>query len=316
MPKKDRTASGAAIASSGGVLGAVGLAGGGVPGVKAKKTLIDVKGASGRRKKAAEFSRAYRGGEFEYRRNAHHTHKVFDLGGPREGNTMNAHFRHGQNAGAIKAEDRILSHLKFARRGSNLAMLGGAGAVAYGVHRAKTPGKVNKSQKDTEAYHGALLGAGGSAAGASVVGSRVLERQGRKWAQRAASEYEGAHKIMPRAGGASVNTDSRFLPKKHNPRVPDIKPEFTDKKIGNEAKKTMAGKSRAQAHAAGELRGAAAKSRYFAGTYGQMAGIARRVRNPALAVAGVGAGGLLLSRKKPSVKKSFNPRMSAFGIEH
>ena len=317
MAKRDRTASGAAIAGTGGVVGTVGLAGGGLPGTKAKRTLKDVKDASGRRTKAAEFTRAYRGGEFGYRQNAHHTFKTFGLGGGREGESRGAHFAHGQKAGAIKSEDKILRHLKVARRGSNAALLGGAGLVAYGVHRAKTP--VNKADSDRKlkGYSGAALGVGGTAAAASAGGARVLEHQGRKWASGAAADYEAAGKIVPKMGGYRVNP---YPQKIKNKRVPDIAPEKTDKLIGNTEKKSMAGKSRAQVHAAGTLRGSAAQGRYFAGTYGSMAHYARKVRGPALGVAAAGAGGLALANRD-KLKKSYGPtsyssRMSAFGIEH
>jgi hypothetical protein len=310
--KKDRTASGSAIAGAGGVTAAAGLAGGGVPGVRSNRIMADVQQASGRRKKAGEATRAYRGGEFGYRTNAHQTFKTFGLGGKREGESRVSHFKHGMKAGKLVSEDKIIPHLKVARRASNAALVGGAGAVAYGVHRAKSQRVAKADDRKLKQYSGATLGAGATVAGLSAGGARVAEHQGRKWSQQAVDDLEGARKIVPKMGGHVVNP---FPKKVKNKRVPDIGPAKGNSLIQND-ERIMAGKSRAQAHAAGKLRGSAAQSRYFAGTYGSAAGIARKVRNPALAVAGVGAGGLALTRKKDGVKKSDDSRMSAFGVMH
>jgi hypothetical protein len=57
----------------------------------------------------------------------------------------------------------------------------------------------------------------------------------------------------------------------------------------------MKGKTKMEAEMAGKLRGQAGQSRYFAGTYGSMAGLVRRARKPAVGLAAAGAGGIALS---------------------
>jgi hypothetical protein len=154
---------------------------------------------------------------------------------------------------------------------------------------------VQKAQRDTEKYHGALLGAGGTAAGLSVSGEKILGHQGRKWANRAGQSIDESAKIVPNMGGR---------------RGPIAR--VSDNEVVRSHKKVLAGKSKKQAEAAGRFRGDATQAKYFAGVYHKTAGYARKIRNPALATAAVGGGGLLLARKKDSVKKN----LSAFGVEH
>ena len=240
-------------------------------------------------------TRAYRGGEFGYRTNAHHTFKTFGLGGERGDDTRAGHFKHGVKAGKIKSENKIIPHLKVARRLSNVALLGGAGLTAYGVHRAKSrPVAKADSNRRRREYSGAALGVGGTVAAGSVGGARVLEHQGRRWSGRAARDLDAAHRIVPNMGGHLVNPHPDRV---KNRRVPDIAPARSNTRVQND-KGILSGKSKAQAHAAGRLRGSAAQARYFAGTYGGVAHVARKVRNPALALAGAGGGGLLMSRRK------------------
>lgn len=309
---KDHTASGSAIAGAGGVIGTAGLAAGGIPGVKSTRIWADVTQASGRRNKVNMAARAYRGGEFGYRTNAHRTYKTFGLGGERDSDTRASHFKHGIKAGKASSEDKIIPHLKAGGRAANAALVGGAGLTAYGVHRAKRQPVAKADDRKLKQYSGGVLGAGGTVAALSVGGARVAEHQGRKWSQRAAADLDAAHKLVPNMGGHVVNPHPD---KVKNKRVPDIGPQMTDKRVQND-KGILSGKSKAQAHAAGKLRGSAAQARYFAGTYGSAAGIARKVRNPALAVAGVGAGGLLLDRHQTKKPATMSKRMSAFGVMH
>ena len=272
--KSGKDASGAAIAAGGGTVATVGLAGGGIPGVRAKGIMADVKSASGRRAKVAGAARAYRGGEFGYRHNAHHTFKTFGLGSEAPKNANRAQsFSHGDMLGRGAAEDKIIRHLKVGRRVSNVALVGGAAAATYGANRARGQ-KVAKAEKGTQRLHGALLGAGGTVAATSIGGEKILRRQGGKWASQEASSLKAAQKI-----------------------IPNMKPNLSNN-AATKNPKVLAGKSKAQAEAAGRLRGEAVQARYFSRVYGEMGNYARKVRNPALATAAVGAGGLLLARKK------------------
>ena len=303
-----KRAGGGAMVGAGGVAAAGGFAGGGVPGLKSDRLLMDVTGAANRREKVKMAARAYKGGEFGYRTNAHHTHQAFNLSDTKAAPDASrvAHLKAAHNAGQSAAETKIIRHLKVARKGSHAALVGGAGLTALGVHRIRQAKKnkaqpVSKAEKKGDTAFGAALGAGAATAGVSVGGARALEHHGRKWSRSAAADLDEAHKIIPNSGGHKVNP----FPGKTNPRVPDIGPEKGESKVWRDPK-ILAGKSKAQAAKVGELRGNAMKSRYFAGVYGKMGGAVRRIRNPAIGVATVGAGGLAVThhKKKDKVAKS------------
>lgn len=296
---KRRDTSGAAIAGAGGATAGVGLVGGGIPGVNSKVPLEPTTGSHVKRGSAA--LKSARGGIFGFRADAHKGFlKRFedaDQAGP---TTRSSHFLHGHNAGKIGPEKQIIRHMKIGRAGSNVALVGGGAAAAYGVHRmnSKKPRKrVSKAKKDTDRYFGAALGGGSALAAGSVGGSHLLEHQGRKWSQRSADSIEEARKIVPKMGGSKRSVGP-------NHRVPDVRPDVTDGKIARD-KKLLNGYSSAKTEAAGKLRGNATQQRYFAGIYGKIANTTRKVRNPALAAAAVGGGGLLVAnhRRKP-VRKS------------
>jgi len=303
--KKDHTGSGAAIAGAGGTTAAAGLAGGGIPGVKSKAIMADVKDASNRRGKAKAATNAYRGGEFGYRHNAHHTFNVFGINPELKDDTTKSHYKHGFDVGRKAGEAKIIPHLQVARRASNAALVGGAGLTAYGVHRAtkKEPVKKRDNDRQLKGASGAALGVGGTVAAGSVGTARVLERQGRKWSKQAVGNLEDARKIAPNAGGHVVNP----LPDKvKNKRVPDIGAEKGSTLVGNTG---LAGKTAAEAHEVGRLRGEHGQARYFAATYGGAAKLARKARNPALAVAGLGGGGLAVAHHKDKGGKVFKKRL-------
>jgi hypothetical protein len=302
--RRNDSAVGGAAVGSGGVLGATGLAGGGIPGTKPDRLLADVGAASSRRDKARAAGRAYKGGEFGYRANAHHVHQAFNLGGDKADDSRVGNLKHSFNAGQSRAETRIIRHLKGARKASNVALVGGVGLTGYGVHRLRQKQKqkqmVSKAERrKSDTALGVAAGSGAAAAGVSVGGAHALEHQGRKWSGRAASNLAEAQKIVPNSGGYKVNP---FPNKVKNKRVPDIGPEKGESKIWKDPK-ILAGKSKAQAAKVGELRGHALKSRYFAGVYGGMAQGVRRITKPALGVAALGGGGLAASRYQQKRKK-------------
>lgn len=276
-----RDASGAAIAGAGGVTATAGLVGGGIPGFRSDSdTIANVRQGPWRQRTGAALSSG-RGGIFGYRTDAHQgalnrfeAERAKHAGVETSRSNM---FLRGRGNGKIKPEVDIIRHLKRGRRASHVALVGGAGITVFGAHRTQRAG-VSKSTRDTERYHGALLGTGATAAAASIGGERALRYQGRKWSAREAGSRAAAAKI-----------------------IPNMKPEVSDGEVTRN-KRILAGKSKLQAEAAGMHRGAAAQERYFASVYNGSAKIARRVRSPALATAAVGGGGLLLARRR-DVKK-------------
>lgn len=260
MRDRNRQASGGAIAGAGGTVAAAGLAGGGVPGVRASRLMADVQSAPSRTRKAGTLARAYGGGEFGYRTNAHRTFSNFNLAGGRTGATRAAHYEHGIKTGKLAAEEKVIRQLKTGRRASTAALLGGTGAAIYGVRRAqgkKTFGKADRRDKSgISTTSGALLGAGGTAAGLSYGGEKLAGHAGKKWITQGLEQTRNSTKIVPR-------------PYKMNP-----------------------GTTKSQAELAGHLKGQAAQARYFGRTYLQAGKIAGKLRRPSLAAAGVGAAGL------------------------
>lgn len=288
--RRDHAAAGAAVTSAGATTAGLGLVGGGVPGFKSDSdTIKNVRHGSWRQRTGAAFSSG-RGGVFGYRADAHQGFLNRQLAdekghGGKPTSRVN-HYLRGQGTGKIKPEVDIIRDMKRGRAASTVALAGGAAATAYGRHLSKTP--VKKSQRDVDAYHGALLGGGSAGAGVAYGAQRTLNAQSNKWSARSAAKRDEAAKIIPKLrdkSGAEVG---------NNPRL-------------------LAGKSKVQAEAAGRLRGDATQAQYFSRVYRNSARMARSGRNTALGVAAVGGGGLLLSHKKDGVRKS---RVSAFGVEH
>ena len=299
---RKRDYSGAAV-GGGAVVGAAGLAGGGIPGVKSKRIMVDVKSAQGIRAKATNLAHAYRGGEFGYRHNAHHTFKTFGLGGdiPKKA-TRVEHFTHGDKVGRIAAEDKIIRHLKVGRVASNVALAGGAASVAAGLHQRKK--LVAKRRDDFKAD--ALATAGGTTALGAAGASRVLNSQGRKWSKQSAASHETAQKLVPKLGGYDV--------RQNKTKVPDVVPHRSKMKNTVQHKTVFAGRSNKTAEAAGALKGAAVQERYFAGTYGIAAKIARKVAVGGALVGAAGLGAKALNAKRSGAatveaSKSFIPAM-------
>lgn len=312
--KKDRTASGAAIAGAGGTTAGIGLVGGGIPGYKSDSSeLKNIKRGSFAHRAGSALSSG-RGGIFGYRTDAHQgflneqrdsTNYFKD----KPANRVES-FQRGQGAGKMKPEEQIIRHMKLGRRLSTAALVGGTAATAYGVHRVKhsqvkkSGGATNTKLKQDSAT---LLGIGGTTAGASYGGARLMEHQGRSWSAKAGKSIDEAARIVPNMGGHKVHTDPRLV---INPNVPRTSPRIDDKKIVNNHKRVLAGKSKAQAEAAGHIRGRSQQERYFSNVYAKTGKTLRRIHKPALGLAAVGAGGLVMARHQDRVNKS------AFGVEH
>lgn len=318
--KQDRRkAQGGAIAGAGGTAAGIGLVGGGIPGFKSNSSTIGNIKQGGWAKRTGAAASSLRGGIFGYRTDAHKgflRRQVADEkshGG--KPTTRVNHYHRGVGSGKIGPEEEIIRHMKLGRKASTAALVGGSAAAAYGVHRSKEP--VKKAQHRSDSYNAGLAAGGATAAGAGYGGAKLFERQGKKWAGRAATHLDQAEKIVPNLGGHKVTTSPRFAP---NPRVPNARPKKSHAAVTND-KKVLAGKSKVQAEAAGKLRGIADQESYFSGVYGKTAKLARKVPRVGLTVAGVGAGGLLASRgasaaKEHHQKKQISKRMSAFGVEH
>jgi hypothetical protein len=281
--RNDRhNASNSAIAGAGAVTAGAGLAGGGIPGFRSdSETIRNVRQGNWKRRTGAALSSG-RGGVFGYRIDAHQgaldrfsNDKKYFADKPA---SRPESFMRGRGAGKIKPEVDIIRHLKIGRRASGVALLGGAAATTYGVHQARSQ-KLRKAEESIQRYNGALAGAGGGAAALSIGGEKILRRQGRKWSAREADSRRQAAKIIPNLKNVDDNEARK------NPRI-------------------LAGKSKVQAEAAGGHRGAAAQEKYFSHVYNVSARYARKIRNPALATAAVGGGGLLLARPHRQTKSA------------
>ena len=272
--KRDRTASGAALAGAGAATAGIGLVGGGIPGVRAKHEMLADIHQPGLRGAGAAAASA-RGGVFGFRTDAHRAATVhfardqaYYAGKPANRAQM---FSRGHNAGKVAPEHQIIRHLRGARRASYAALAGGTALTAYGIRRARTP--VQKDRRDLAGYSGTLAGAGLATAAASEGGRRVLMGQSKAWRAR-------QHQAQGRAAALVPNTTG------HTSEQVAATPHL------------LAGKSKAQAYAAGEHRGYAAQARYFANTYRKNARMVGRLRNPALAVGAAGLAGVAASKVK------------------
>lgn len=145
---------------------------------------------------------------------------------------------------------------------------------------------VSKAEKDDGKFRSdAMISAGVTTTGGSVIGAKALDRQGNKWAASSASDLDAAQKKMPKTGGY----DTIKRPKRGtlrnlyrpNNRVPDVKPHKGTGKLMEEGKYTFAGRSNKYTEATGGIRGSAGQKRYFAGVYGKSAAGVRKYGIPA-----------------------------------
>ena len=281
--KEKKDWSGTAV-GTGATVGTVGLVGGGVPGARPDSgRLAHVKHGT-KYEASRHYVSAARGGIFGYRADAHQSflnrQEADEKKHGGKKTTRVNHFMRGSGTGKIGPEKVVINHMKAGRAASNVALVAGttlAGAGAYKHHKNKE--KVAKRREDHKAE--AVAAGGATTAAVAGGGSLVMDSQGRKWAKRAAGNYEAAHKMNPKMGGFDVRTT------KH--RVPDVKPHLSTGDIARDHKNIFAGRSSKHAEAAGKLRGTATQERYFASVYGKTA---KAVRKVGLAGAVVGAAGL------------------------
>lgn len=271
----------------GGATATAGLIAGGIPGEtsdSSKFDMHDIRRAH-RRPKAALTS--LKGGILGYRIDAHQAHldhlrdeETKYKGKPTE---IYNHFSRGVGDGGIGPEKKIIGHLKRGRIAANAALIGGTGAVLVANRNLNKPkSRVSKAAKK-QRYNAQVAGGATLAAG-SVAGGSLLDRQGNKWAKRAADSYDEAKKIIPEMGGwTNARSDHR---------VRHVKPQLSDDYIRDNHASTLAGHTVEDVEAAGKHRGAAAKARYFATTYGSNAKYIRRIGVP------VGVAGMALGNKK------------------
>jgi hypothetical protein len=277
-----------------------GFLGGGVPGTKATRLTADVMRAP-LHKKPVELARARVAGAMGLRHTGHKILVDAVLKPKREaikGTDATSNYLRGLHTGKIESEQKIIRHLNVGRVGSNALLAGGAGTLAYGLHRKKKKAEVAK--RDTDRRDAALVGGGGSLAAGSTAVGLGLKHQGRKWSSHSSASLTEAGKIVPEAGAHKVRRTWHG--------VPSVSPTMPGKNI-NEG--VLHGKTGAQAERLGHLRGQAGQAKYFANVYGQFGGALRRGVAPAgLAAAAVGGASLHKKKQRQSladVKKAYRP---------
>lgn len=290
--KKSKDHSGVAV-GTGTAVGTVGLIGGGIPGARPNSgRLNQALGGTGTKTEATRhLVSAARGGVFGYREDAHARYMKNQqdrLKNWKPHSRINA-FERGREAGKIGPEKTIIRTMKNARVGSNIALGGGAALVGAGLYRKHQNDKklVSKAKQDdgSKFRSDAMISAGVTTTGGSVIGAKALDRQGNKWAARSASDVDAAQKKMPKTGGYDIvkqpkRGTARNLYRPNN-RVPDVKPHKSTGTLMWEGKDTFAGRSNKYTEATGRLRGSSGQKRYFAGVYGKSAAGVRKYGIPA-----------------------------------
>jgi hypothetical protein len=279
----------------GGAAATVGLLAGGIPGETGESTKWDPvhrrnPDGSNKRPKFKAVAQSLKGGIVGYRIDAHQR-KLDELRGQASWADANPtekvhEFNRGvYDYGGHVPEEKIIGHLKRARTGANIALVGGAGTVAGAAYLKNN--KVRKSltpisKKKKKRYESQVAG-GAALTATSLVGAKGLEIQGNKWAQTTADEFDAAKKIVPEMGGWHNAASD------HNVR--HVAPNFSDKAIGGLGN-IADNHSAEDLHQAGIHRGNARKARYFADTYGNNAKWVRRIGVP------VGVAGMALGSSK------------------
>jgi len=296
MPEKKRDHSGALI-GGGATAATVGAVGGGIPGVKARKLLVDVKNEKKKTRQAKTFGQAYRGGEFGYRHNAHNTFSAFGMPDPMKHEGKARSFMQGDVAGRRGAEKKIIRHLAVGRKASNVLLAGGTAAAGVGTYKHlknKKKAQVSKAKGDTR--RDVAIGAGGTTAGLGYGLSGVLRREGKKWAAEGERGYKQAANLNPSAGAHTTKLSRKSGVKTSRGLE---KTETTAARAGEH----FAGKSKMHAREVGRLRGAADQASYFGHTYGKFSKITRKVGHGGALVTAAGLGAAYNQSRKP-VKKS------------
>jgi hypothetical protein len=293
MSREDKkaTATGAGAVGVG-----AGLLGGGIPGRTATRLTADVMRAP-LHKKPIELLRARQAGAFGLRETGHKIlrnvvlkPKVDAASGP----SSSSRFRRGLNTGKIASEDKIIGHLRRGKIASNVALVGGAGALAYGMTgRKKEP--VKKARSDQDRRDTAVMGAGGTVAAGSYGAGRLLRSQSRKWSRQSSAALNEADRILPGAGAHTVG-------RKYG--EPVVRPTMDNKQINS---RVLRGTSKTNVERLGHLRGRAGQAKYFANVYGAFGMGLRRGAAPA----GLGAVALGHHRKskrqQQAMAKAYRP---------
>jgi hypothetical protein len=286
---------GAAMTGSGSVLAGTGVLAGGIPGAREPRSLnvwnLHEHQETGRRTsglgKAKIIAPLPRAGILGFRANMHH-----DFITETNAKTGGSAYQQGKRAGQLKSEHSIVRGMRLGRRASYGLTAGGA-ALALAGHRRSQQSKVGKRDLNRGNASAAALGTGATVAGVSQAASTGLGRFGRKYGRSAQQHTLAAQRLAPHYGGLVV------IPAKHNafgqqvkPAKTTIKPEIPNWKVEAERyDRRIKGGAKVKAQV-GHHRGVAAQERHFAEVFNNTARGFKRARNPALAVAGLGAAGL------------------------
>jgi hypothetical protein len=311
--KKDQRTSGAAMTASGGVLTGTGLLAGGIPGAREPKSLKvwHLKGGesglgsgavlrpSNLKHNAKIVAPLPRAGILGFRGDMHdqfikETHKQ----------TGGGSYAEGMRQGKLASEHKIVRGMRLGRRASYGLTAGGAALTAAGINRQH--GKTSFGKNNDRARHtsAAMLAGGGTLAGVSQGVNVGLSRFGNKYASSSKQHIKEAQRLAPHYGGLQTT------PAKHNafgvmtkPARETMKPEIPNWKLeADGAHHQIKGGASVKAEV-GRHRGMAAQERHFAEVFHNTARGFKRVRNPALAVAGAGGVGMWASRSKPVTKR-------------
>lgn len=295
--KDDAKAS--ALVGAGAVTAGAGLVGGGIPGVKSDHdTIRNIRRGKWKQRVGAGAASG-RGGIFGYRTDAHQqTIDEFRARREKEKKWVDpdrpGRFNRAITAGKIEPEAEVIRHMKRGRVASNVALGAGVAATAYGVKRMKDADakkqRVSKTKSDADRYNGVLMGAGAATALGADAGARAADGQARKWKAREKRSLDRAQMHVERLDTGMKSSDAAA---RHG--------------------EIFEGKTNEAVEAAGRHRGAASQERYFSGVYRGTAKVARKLRAPAAAVAGITAGSLAMSnRQKP--KPAAKSKVSHQGV--
>jgi len=273
-----------------------------------------VSNAPTKRAKAKEIVRnipkarkGWQGGMGGFRESAHYivestAGKKLAERGPVHEMTHGQAFSHGVSEGKIEPERVIMRQMKNVRRvghgvlGAGLGMT--AGGVALATHKHHEVKKADSSnRKRAQTASATTLGVGGTAAAASYGAKRVFRGQERKWEGQARKLVAESGRMAPGLGTEMERSDPKSRWKGQ------LIPKKLEQKAINEG--ALASKTKQAAMEVGHMRGAARQAAYFGRTHHVHAKIAGKATKGSLAVAGLGAAGLVADKAHRSWKKNY-----------